>query len=163
MSRPKERRLKLVRISMELQPDKYSMIAMLRQLPEDATIYRFGSDSYAGVALMVIHSMTFEVVPEGAMLPHLEIYLDRQQLADAQTPHAREYLAPGEKVVVGVDWASQAQRSRLDDIGKQLAETIRATTRGRMTGSQDQPQTLPRCQCDVAYTGGHRPGCGKQK
>jgi len=128
-----ERRLKVLEISTELSPDKYSLIAILRELPEDAKLIRFGEAIELGVMRFLFHSNHWPEIREWEMVPRLEITIDRDMIEAAHRSDPGEMEAWGRAIAL-----AHSRHSRRSD-----------------SNTSENHQ----CSCDVIYTGAHRHDC----
>jgi hypothetical protein len=132
----RERRLKLFEISAELSPDKYSIIAMFRELPKDAKLIRVAEAVTYGTMQFIFFSSEWPLVAEWEQLPRLDITIDPSMVAAAEKADGGEMEAYGRAV-------AQAVQSR------------RQSSHPGQVPAKD-------CNCDVDYTGGHRFECVKK-
>jgi len=130
-----ERRLKRLDISVELAPDKYGVIAMLRKLPKDARLVRAGESLDQGYMCLIFHSEEWPIVSDGEMIPWVEIRLDRDLVRAAEYPDTGEIAA------------------------RDKAVALRTHDGPRRAPSEEE---IVLCDCDFAYTGAHRVNCKRK-
>lgn len=90
MNRASYRRLKRIALSMDLQLEKFELIAFLRKLPDDAKLMGVGEDFSQGCSYLVFHSEEWSVVHEGSQLPTFDPWINRAETEEAKT------VGPGE-------------------------------------------------------------------